>query len=85
MFFSLSIEGQAALQTNNMTISKNKIAVKDYTAGCLIVSVPNGWDDVKNLTSKVLGFDGKDFTFRGWNSDRDEAYFKVATKMAIIK
>ena len=31
--------------------------------------VPNGWDDVKKLTKKVLLFDGKKFTFSCWNSD----------------
>jgi hypothetical protein len=37
--------------------------------------VPNGWDDVKLLTNKVLTHNSKDFTFSGWNSDRNECYF----------
>ena len=34
-----------------------------------------GWDEVKKLTKKVLTFDGRDFAFSGWNSDRNEIYF----------
>ena len=68
-----------------MNIAKNKIAIKDFTAGCLIVSVPNGWDDVKKLVNKVLEGEGQDFTFRGWNSDANEAYFKTKGVVAIVK
>ena len=62
------------------TIAANKITV-NAVAECdgqelMYVSVPNGWDDVKNLTNKVLTYNGRDFTFTGWNSDRNEAYFK---------
>ena len=41
----------------------------------LTFSVPNGWDDVKRLTNRVLTYNNKDFTFSGWNSDRNECYF----------
>ena len=34
-----------------------------------------GWDEVKKLSKKVLTFDGRDFIFSGWNSDRNEIYF----------
>lgn len=38
-------------------------------------SVPNGWDDVKKVTKKVLMVEGKRFTFSCWNSDRLECVF----------
>ncbi len=38
-------------------------------------SVPNGWDDVKKLTNKVLTFEGRDFTFSAWNSDENNCWF----------
>lgn len=41
----------------------------------LSLDVPNGWDDVKKLTNKVLIFAGKRFTFTGWNSDDNQCYF----------
>jgi hypothetical protein len=41
----------------------------------LTVDCPEGWDDVQKLTNKVLLFDGRKFTFTGWNSDRNEAFF----------
>lgn len=41
----------------------------------LTVQCPEGWDDVKKLTNKVLLFEGRKFTFTGWNSDRNEAFF----------
>lgn len=40
------------------------------------VDVPNGWDDVKKITNKVVLFDGRKFCWSGWNSDRNEAFFK---------
>jgi hypothetical protein len=41
----------------------------------LTVDVPNGWDDVKKISKKVLSYDGRKFTFTGWNSDRNQCYF----------
>lgn len=62
------------------TISKDKVAVRhavrpDVDREFLTVSVPNGWDDVKEISGKVLEFDGRDFIFSGWNSDRNECFF----------
>jgi hypothetical protein len=65
---------------NTASIASNKIKV-EYSAipgdnrEFLTFSVPNGWDDVKKLTNKVLTYNNKDFTFSGWNSDRNECYF----------
>lgn len=41
----------------------------------LTISVPNGWDDVKRLTNRVLQHEGRKFVFTGWNSDRNECFF----------
>ena len=64
---------------NSASIAANKIAVKSIHSyenrDFLTINVPNGWDDVKNLTTKVLTHDGKDYTFSGWNSDDNECYF----------
>lgn len=34
-----------------------------------------GWDEVSKLSKKVLTFDGRDFIFSAWNSDKNEIYF----------
>lgn len=34
-----------------------------------------GWDEVKKLSKKVLTFDGRDFVFSAWDSDKNEIYF----------
>jgi len=62
------------------TIIPNEIAVvyslrKDIGREFIMVEVPNGWDDVAKLCRKVLSYDGRKFTFTGWNSDRNECYF----------
>lgn len=60
------------------TILRNEFAVVASTRGLtahLTVQVPNGWDDVQNLLNKALSHDGRRYTFSGWNSDRNEAYF----------
>lgn len=61
-------------------ILPNEIAVRhsvrpDVNLEFLTIDCPAGWDDVKKLTKKVLAFDGRKFTFCGWNSDRNECYF----------
>lgn len=44
--------------------------------GWLYISAPNGWDDVKKICKKVLTYDGRKFLFSGWNSDRNDCFFK---------
>lgn len=58
------------------------VFVRDGRAAMLTVSVPEGWDDVKKILNNVLTFDGKTFQFSGWNSDRNEAYFRPAASVA---
>lgn len=65
---------------NVASIASNKIAVShtvrpDMDREFLTLNVPNGWDDVKKLTGKVLTYDGRDFIFSGWNSDVNQCYF----------
>jgi hypothetical protein len=65
---------------NVASIASNKIAVShtvrpDVDREFLTLNVPEGWDDVKKLTNKVLTYEGRDFTFSGWNSDVNQAYF----------
>jgi hypothetical protein len=62
------------------TINTNEIPVKhsvcaDVNLEFLTIDVPNGWDDVKKISKKVLTFEGRKFTFCGWNSDSLECYF----------
>ena len=62
------------------TIQKNEIEVKhsvrpDVNREFLTVQVPNGWDDCKKLTNKVLTYEGRKFTWTGWNSDTNLAFF----------
>ena len=64
----------------NATISQNEIPVQyssrpDVGRDYLEISSPDGWSDVKKLTKKVLIYDGRRFTFTGWNSDRNVCYF----------
>ena len=64
------------------SIAANKIVVDSYDVRpdlgteFVTINVPNGWDDVKKLTNKVITFENKDFAFTGWNSDTNKAYFK---------
>lgn len=62
------------------TIASNKISVTHYDVGdinreFLSFFVQDGWDEVKRYVNKVLTFEGRDFAFSGWNSDRNEVYF----------
>lgn len=50
----------------------------------ITLSVPNGWDDVKTLSKKVLCYMDQTFVFTGWNSDSNEIYFRVSTNVARV-
>ena len=61
------------------TISKDELKVEhsvrpDVGREFLTIDI-DGWDEVKRLTNKVLTFEGKKFTFSGWNSDDNKCYF----------
>lgn len=44
----------------------------------LTVDLPDGWDSAKALLHRVLIYDGREFVWTGWNSDRNEAFFARA-------
>ena len=65
--------------TTNATILNNKIAVTyshrpDVGREYLLITVKD-WDEVKKLTTKVLSYDGREFVYTSWNSDRNECFF----------
>lgn len=69
--------------------SPSKVSVEpgEYVASLthgniLVVGVPDGWDDVKALVGRVLVFKGNRYAYTGWNSDRNEAYFKPSESIA---
>jgi len=64
----------------NATISPNEIAVThsvrpDVDREFLTIDIPNGWDDVKKISKKVLIYDDRKFTFCSWNSDTMKCHF----------
>lgn len=66
--------------SNTAKIASNLVGVKyalrtDLGTEFLEVEAPNGWDDVQKLVGKVLEYDGRNFRYSGWNSDRNVAYF----------
>jgi len=61
------------------TIVQNEIAVRhsvrpDIQREFLSFSIKD-WKEVSVLTKKVLLYEGKRFTFSGWNSDTNECFF----------
>jgi hypothetical protein len=49
----------------------------DVAQDFLTFDVPEGWEDVRKVCKKVLVYEGRNFTFRGWNSDRNECFFSA--------
>jgi hypothetical protein len=74
------------------TIEKNLVEVihsrREINQGIqtefLTLDVPNGWDDVKKISKKVLKYGNKTFTFRGWNSDSNQCFFVENNSVAKI-
>lgn len=64
----------------NAAVLANEVPVKyderpEVNRDFLTIDVPNGWNDVKRISKKVLLFDRRRFTFSGWNSDSLKCYF----------
>ena len=62
------------------TVSLDEVPVRyssrpDVGRDYLTIDCPAGWDDVKKICKKVLVYEGRRFTFTGWNSDRNECFF----------
>jgi hypothetical protein len=50
------------------------------------VQVPDGWDSVKKIMDKVIEVNSLDFSYTGWNSDKNIACFKHNNRtIGIIK
>jgi len=76
--------------TNTATLRNDLIVVSPVTRAddgshWLTVECPNGWDDVKKLTRKVVEFDGKLFGWISWNSDTNTSNFKENHNIAKVK
>lgn len=71
------------------TSNPNEISARyDFREGFghyLTLDCPAGWDDVKKLTKKVLRYDGRAYTFTGWNSDRNECFFRSTGTEVVAK
>jgi hypothetical protein len=65
-------------------LEHNHVAVQLTAGGVLVVGVPDGWDDVKRLVEKVIDFNDTKYCYSGWNSDRNEAYFKPSASFGRI-
>lgn len=63
---------EARINTDKIKISK-PVAIEGQL--WFHVDVPNGWDDVKKIMTKVIEVNNIDFTYTGWNSDKNIAYF----------
>lgn len=72
----------------NVTIDQQEIKAEYRVStdgrGWLYLSVPNGWDDVDKIRNKVLTYDGRKFLFSGWNSDRNDCFFKEELKESAV-
>ena len=80
IFFFTSFPIRITILRMIATISNKEIKVehnvrKDVNREFLTFQIENGWDDVKKVHKKVLVFEGRKFTFSGWNSDTNECYF----------
>ena len=67
------------------TIVKDAIAIQDTSVEGwrhITIDCPNGWDDAKKLTRKVLSYDGLHWTWTGWNSDRNVCFFTPQKNVA---
>lgn len=51
----------------------------------LTIDIPNGWDDCKKICKKVIEYQGVNYKFTGWNSDRNECFFVETSDVARIK
>ena len=62
------------------SILKNEIEVRysirpDVGKEFITFDIPNGWDDVKRISKKILIYDNKKFSFSCWNSDSNYCVF----------
>jgi len=60
------------------------LTVEGVNREMIRVAIPGGYDDVKKYSKLVLDFEGRTYTFTGWNSDTLEAYFKTGGAVATM-
>jgi hypothetical protein len=67
-------------------LSKNDRVVRvENRYGISIASFDvTGWDEVKPLRGKVLVVDGVAHAYTGWDSDKNEIYFKTGMKIGTL-
>ena len=58
---------------------------RDDGSKWITVPLPEGWDTLKKFVKKALDYRGENYIFRGWNSDKNEAYFIQSNEVAKIK
>lgn len=51
----------------------------------LTINCPDGWDDVKKLTKKVLTYNGDHYKFLGWCSDKNVCFFGETQDIAKVR
>jgi len=73
---------EARIAVNKVTVTKPISIEGDLY---IEVQVPHGWDDVKKLVNKVIEVNQLDFSYTGWNSDKNIAYFKHNHKITSRK
>jgi len=64
---------EARFATNKVTVTKPISIEGDLY---IEVAVPNGWESVKEIMNKVIEVNNIDFSYTGWNSDHNIAYYK---------
>lgn len=67
-----AIETTAKILKNEIPVRHSVLA--EINREFLEIAV-EGWPDVEKISKKVLEFEGKKFTYSGWNSDRNVCYF----------
>ena len=74
---------EARIATNKVTVTK-PISIDGQLY--IEVQVPDGWDSVKKIMDKVIEVNSLDFSYTGWNSDKNIAYFRHNNRtIGIIK
>lgn len=73
---------QATIQDKLIEVRAN---TREDGGKWLTIDLADGWDTLKRLTKKVLQYNGENYVFRGWNSDRNEAFFIQTNEVAKIK
>jgi hypothetical protein len=72
----------ATIQDKLIPVRSN---IREDGSKWITVELVDGWNTCKKICKKVLEFNGENYVFRGWNSDRNEAFFIQSNEFARIK